>query len=85
MRPEERIDWPRGALYGFASAALFGLSAPLSKRLLPDIGPMLLAGLLYLGAGLGLTVVSLIRGRPWPQFKRADWIAVFRLSVSPDK
>ena len=53
------IDWRRGALYGFASAALFGLSAPLSKRLLPNIGPMLLAGLLYLGAGAGLTVVAL--------------------------
>ena len=68
-----RVDWRRGALYGIASAALFGLSAPLSKRLLPDIGPMLLAGLLYLGAGAGLTMVSAIRGRPWPRFKRADW------------
>jgi drug/metabolite transporter (DMT)-like permease len=67
------IDWRRGALYGVASAALFGLSAPLSKRLLPNIGPVLLAGLLYLGAGAGLTAVSLIRGLPWPRFKRADW------------
>jgi drug/metabolite transporter (DMT)-like permease len=72
MRADGRIDWTRGALYGVASAALFGLSAPLSKRLLPEIGPMLLAGLLYLGAGAGLTVVSLVRGRPWPQFKRND-------------
>jgi len=75
---EGRIDWTRGALYGVASAALFGLSAPLSKRLLPAIGPMLLAGLLYLGAGAGLTIVSIIRGRPWPRFKRTDW---WRLSV----
>ncbi len=67
------IDWTRGALYGVASAALFGLSAPLSKRLLPDIGPMLLAGLLYLGAGAGLAIVSLIRRRPWPRFRRSDW------------
>jgi len=67
-----RKDWSRGALYGIGSAALFGLSAPLSKRLLPNIGPMLLAGLLYLGAGAGLTLVSLIRRRPWPRFKRVD-------------
>jgi len=73
MRADQRIDWGRGAFYGVASAALFGLSAPLSKRLLPAIGPMPLAGLLYLGAGAGLTVVSLVRGRPWPQFKREDW------------
>jgi drug/metabolite transporter (DMT)-like permease len=33
---------------------LFGLSAPLSKRLLPSIDPLLLAGLLYVGAGSGL-------------------------------
>jgi drug/metabolite transporter (DMT)-like permease len=73
MKADGRIDWRRGGLYGIASAALFGLSAPLSKRLLPDIGPMLLAGLLYLGAGAGLTIVSIIRGRPWPRFRRADW------------
>jgi drug/metabolite transporter (DMT)-like permease len=51
MSTSGRLDWTRGTLYGLASAALFGLSAPLSKRLLPDVGPMLLAGLLYLGAG----------------------------------
>jgi len=67
-----RIDWTRGAFYGIASAALFGLSTPLSKRLLPDIDPVLLAGLLYLGAGVGLTIVSVIRGRPWPRFDRDD-------------
>lgn len=38
-----------------ASEALFGVSAPLAKRLLPDIGPMLRAGIFYLGAGAGLT------------------------------
>jgi drug/metabolite transporter (DMT)-like permease len=67
-----RIEWSRGAFYGIASAALFGLSAPLSKRLLPDIDPILLAGLLYLGAGAGLTLVSMVRRRPWPRFKRTD-------------
>jgi drug/metabolite transporter (DMT)-like permease len=82
MNAGGRIDKTRGALYGIASAALFGLSAPLSKRLLPNIGPMLLAGLLYLGAGAGLTLVSVVRGRPWPRFERRDWwrlglIAVF--------
>jgi drug/metabolite transporter (DMT)-like permease len=51
----------RGALAGLAAAALFGLSAPLAKRLLADVGPLHLAGLLYLGAGLGLTAVRLVR------------------------
>ena len=81
MKADERIDWTRGALYGVASAALFGLSAPLSKRLLPAIGPMLLAGLLYLGAGAGLTIVSIIRNRPWPKFKRGDRVRLALIAL----
>ncbi len=52
-----------GALYALASAALFGASTPLSKLLLARIDPWMLAGLLYLGAGLGLFAFRLIRGR----------------------
>jgi drug/metabolite transporter (DMT)-like permease len=41
---------------GLASAALFGASTPLAKLLLgAGADPWLLAGLLYLGSGLGLT------------------------------
>lgn len=40
-----------------ASAILFGASTPFSKLLLGAINPWLLAGLLYLGAGVGLAVV----------------------------
>ncbi len=62
----------RGWMYGAASAALFGISAPLSKALLPNIPAVMLAGLLYVGAGLGLTIVAQIRKRPWPTFSRPD-------------
>jgi len=62
----------RGWIYGAASAALFGISTPLSKALLPDIPPIMLAGLLYLGAGVGLTVVSRLQQRSWPAFKKPD-------------
>lgn len=44
-----------------ASAALFGAAVPFSKLLLGAIDPQLLAGLLYLGAGLGLAGVHLGR------------------------
>ena len=44
----------RGAGFGLAAAALFGLSAPLAKLLLERVQPVLLAGLLYLGAAAGL-------------------------------
>jgi drug/metabolite transporter (DMT)-like permease len=49
-------DRARGAVYGLLAAALFGASAPLAKLLLPGSGPLLLAALFYLGAGLGLTL-----------------------------
>jgi drug/metabolite transporter (DMT)-like permease len=41
------------------SAALFGVSAPLAKLLLGDLRPVALAGVLYLGVFLGLTIYSL--------------------------
>jgi drug/metabolite transporter (DMT)-like permease len=46
----------RGAAFGLGAAALFGLSAPTAKLLLADVSPVLLAGLLYLGAAVGLWV-----------------------------
>lgn len=51
----------RGAALGLLAAALFGVSAPLAKRLLGDVTPQVLAGLLYLGAGLALTVYRVVR------------------------
>jgi drug/metabolite transporter (DMT)-like permease len=45
------------------SAVLFGLSTPAAKALLGAISPALLAGLLYLGAGLG---VAILRRLPLP-------------------
>lgn len=42
------------------SAVLFGVSAPLAKLLLADFGPLTLAGLLYLGAGVGLLLTGMV-------------------------
>jgi len=48
----------REALDGILAAALFGLSAPLSKLLLAGTDPIVLAGLLYLGAGACLALLA---------------------------
>ena len=48
-----------------AAALLFGASTPLAKQLLRDTSPMLLAGLLYLGSGIGLSAARLVRDRAW--------------------
>lgn len=44
----------RSIVYALASAALFGASTPLAKLLLSDAAPLMIAGLLYLGSGVGL-------------------------------
>ena len=43
------------------AAALYALNAPLSKLLLQDIGPTMMASLLYLGAGAGMLLLGLAR------------------------
>jgi drug/metabolite transporter (DMT)-like permease len=53
-------------LYALAAAALFGLSTPAAKALLQIADPWMLAGLLYVGSGVGLAGVrafSLLAGR----------------------
>jgi len=53
-RLSKSIGWP-GVPFAIASAALFGASTPFAKLLLGEgTTPWLLAGLLYLGSGVGL-------------------------------
>jgi drug/metabolite transporter (DMT)-like permease len=59
MKMEERT---LGVTVAILAAVLFGASTPFSKLLLGQINPLLLAGLLYLGSGAGLTL--------WIGFKR---------------
>lgn len=51
----------KAAAPALGAALLFGASTPLAKRLGLDMAPQLLAGLLYLGSGIGLTALMLIR------------------------
>jgi drug/metabolite transporter (DMT)-like permease len=73
--------WP-GVPLALASAVLFGASAPFAKLLLGSVDPQLLAGLFYLGAGIGLAAVHLSRAAlrieaPEAPLRRADtpWLA----------
>jgi drug/metabolite transporter (DMT)-like permease len=42
--------------YGLLAAALFGASTPMAKLAIAGIQPLMLAGLLYLGSGVGLMI-----------------------------
>lgn len=59
----QNASWRRKRGVGMAigAAILFGASTPFAKMLLEDVTPQLLAGLLYLGSGLGLSLVWLRR------------------------
>jgi drug/metabolite transporter (DMT)-like permease len=50
---------PSAVAAALLAALLFGLSTPLAKRLVGDLAPLPLAGLLYLGSGIGLTALRL--------------------------
>lgn len=50
----------RGIVCAILAAAFYALNAPLSKLLLGEVSPTMMAAFLYLGAGLGTAVVQLI-------------------------
>ena len=50
-------------LWAVLAAALYALNSPVSKLLLDKISPTMMAAFLYLGAGIGLTIVRLVQRR----------------------
>lgn len=59
------------------AALLFGASAPLAKLLLGEMSPIVLAGLLYLGSGIGVLLIKLAQGlstaKSEAQITKPDW------------
>ncbi|MGH8212172.1 MAG: EamA family transporter [Rhodanobacteraceae bacterium] len=70
-----RIAFSPAIVATLAAAMLFGASTPLAKQLLRDLSPILLAGLLYCGSGIGLTLIRVMRDRGWrvPSMTRNEW------------
>ena len=52
------------------AAALFGASTPFAKLLLGEVSPLMLAGILYLGSGIGLALWLAVRGRVFRDERR---------------
>ena len=53
----------RAVFYAILAAALYALNAPVSKLLLQSVPPTMMAGFLYLGAGIGMALLGLVRTR----------------------
>jgi drug/metabolite transporter (DMT)-like permease len=63
-----------GVQAGIASALLFGAGTPVAKLLLGEVSPWLLAGLLYVGSGVGLGLYRLIRRSPRVRLQRGEYL-----------
>ena len=71
------LDRHLGIVAALGAAALFGAGTPLAKLLLDSLSPWLLAGLLYLGSGLGLTLYRRCSKAPAVKLARREtaWFA----------
>lgn len=85
-----KINGGVGAALG--AAVLFGLSTPLAKLLLNGMSPLLLAGLLYTGSGVGLASILVFRATinrssiVWPRGSSVGWLlaaALFGGAIGP--
>ncbi|WP_165570845.1 EamA family transporter, partial [Comamonas thiooxydans] len=54
----------RGVVAALSAAVLFGAGTPAVKMLLEHASPWLMAGILYLGSGIGLLIYRLITKAP---------------------
>ena len=57
MKEKGAVGW------AVLAAALYAVSTPVSKLLLREDAPAMLAALLYLGAGIGMLGLGMARGR----------------------
>lgn len=62
-----------GIVAALLSAILFGSSTPVAKLLLGSMSPWMLAGLLYLGSGIGLFLFRTIRQAPPCRLAPGEW------------
>ena len=76
----------KGIFFALLSALLYALSVPFSKVLLEFVPSTMMAGLLYIGAGLGMGVVAIFRKgagnfSPEEKFTKSDLPYVFGMII----
>lgn len=57
----------KAIFFAILAAALYAISSPVSKLLLKEIPPTMMASFLYLGAGLGMSVVDIIKQKKYAE------------------
>jgi len=56
-----KIKKYQAIFFAILAAALYAISSPISKLLLKEVPPTLMASFLYIGAGIGMSIVGIIR------------------------
>jgi drug/metabolite transporter (DMT)-like permease len=76
IAPRQAVSGRLAILSALGAALLFCASTPFARALVGNVPPILLVGLLYLGSGVGLWVVRLIRDRGLKQMSlpRSEWL-----------
>jgi len=64
------MDKTKAILYAFLAAVFYAVNVPLSKILLREVGPTTMAALLYLGAGVGIGVLSMFNKKSRTESER---------------
>lgn len=60
MDRSSKSELRKGIIFALLASLLFGASTPLAKVLLEKVQPVLLAGLFYLGSGVGLFIWQMV-------------------------
>ena len=55
----------KAIMFAFLAAVFYAINVPISKVLLQHVGPTTMAALLYLGAGIGIGMMSLFNKKDW--------------------
>ncbi len=71
-----------GVLSAIGAALLFGASTPLAKLMLNSVSPWMLAGLLYLGSGIGLIFYRWLKKTPAVKLAHHDLLWLFGAIVT---
>ncbi len=72
-RTMKLVVFKPGVPAALGAALLFGGGTPFAKLLLQAVNPWLLAGILYLGSGLGVTIYRMIRHAPAGKLAPDEW------------
>lgn len=60
----------RSIVYAFLAAVFYAVNVPMSKLLLNHVNPTTMAAFLYLGAGIGIGMLSLVNKKDMNNFER---------------